>query len=70
MLALLPSYLQNYHHAVNEGAHLTCSTTENKFKPIPAKTKVSENSFFPYCIKEWSTISDKIRNKNQSINLK
>ena len=31
-------------------------------KPIPARTKVSENSFFPYCIKEWSKLNDKIRN--------
>ena len=44
---LLPSYLQTYHNAVSEGAHLTPSTTQNKIKPIPARTKVFENSFFP-----------------------
>ena len=59
---LLPSYLQTYHNAVSEGAYLTCSTTQNKVKPIPARTKVFESSFFPYCIKEWSKLNDKIRN--------
>ena len=59
---LLPSYLQTYHNAVSGGAYLTRSTTQNKIKPIPAKTKVFENSFFPYCIKEWSKLNDKIRN--------
>ena len=49
---LLPSYLQSYHNAFSEGAYLTRSTTQNKMKPIPAKTKVFENSFFPYCIIE------------------
>ena len=58
---LLPSYLQSYHNAVSEGAYLTRSTTQNKMKPIPAKTKVFENSFFPYCIIEWSKLNDKIR---------
>ena len=43
---LLPSYLQTYHNAVSEGAYLTRSTTQNKIKPIPARTKVFENSFF------------------------
>ena len=49
---LLPSYLQTYHNVVSEGAYLTGSTTQNKIKPIPARTKVFENSFFPHCIKE------------------
>ena len=59
---LLPSYLHTYHNAVSEGAYLTRSTTQNKTKPIPARTKILENSFFPYCIKEWSKLNDKIRN--------
>ena len=59
---LLPSYLQTYYNAVSEGAYLTSSTTQNKIKPIPARAKVFENSFFPYCIKEWSKLNDKIRN--------
>ena len=42
--------------------YLTRSTTQNKIKPIPARTKVFENSFFPYCIEEWSKLNDKIRN--------
>ena len=52
MQGLLPSYLQTYHNAVSEGVYLTRSTTQKKFKPIPARTKVIENSVFPYCIKE------------------
>ena len=44
---------------------LAGSTTQNKVKLIPAKTKVSENSLFLYCVKEWSKFTDKIRNKNQ-----
>ena len=58
---LLPSYFQTYHNAVSEGAYLTLSTTQNKIKPIHARIKVIENSFFPYCIKEWSNLNDKIR---------
>ena len=56
---LLTSYLQTYHNAFSEGAYLTRSTTQNKIKPFPARTKVL---FFPYCIKEWSKLNDKIRN--------
>ena len=48
ILGLLRSYVQTYHYAVGEGGYLTHSTTQNKIKPIPARTKVSENSFFPY----------------------
>ena len=48
ILRLLRSYLQTYHNAVSEGAYLTQSTTQNKIKPISARTKASENSFFPY----------------------
>ena len=59
---LLPCYLQTYHNAVSERAYLTRSTTQNKIKPIPARTKVFENSFFLYCINEWSKLHDKIRN--------
>ena len=42
--------------------YLTHSTTQNKIKPIPARSKVFENSFFPYYIKEWSKQNDKIKN--------
>ena len=61
---LLPFYLQTYHNhnAVSEGASITCSTTQNGIKPIPARTKVFENWFFPYSIKDWSKVNDKIRN--------
>ena len=56
----LPSYLQIYHNAVSEEAYLTRSTTQNKINPISARTKVFENSFFPYCIEERSQLSNKI----------
>ena len=46
MQGLLPSYLQTYHNDVSEGAYLTSSTTQNKINSIPARNKVSENSFF------------------------
>ena len=59
---LLSSYLQIYDDAASERAYLTRSITENKIKAIPARTKVFENSFFPYCIKEWSELNEKIRN--------
>ena len=59
---LLPSYLQTYHDAASEGAYLIRSITENKIKAIPARAKVFENSFFPYCIKKWSELNDKVRN--------
>ena len=59
---LLPSYLQTYRKPVSEGAYITRSTTQNKIKQIPARSKIFENSFFPYCIKEWNKLNDKIRN--------
>ena len=62
----LPSYLHTFHNVVSEGAYLTRSITQNKIKPIPAITKVLENSFFLYCIKK-SKLNDKIRN-TESIN--
>ena len=58
----LPSYLQTYHKPVSEGAYITRSTTQNKIKQIPARSEIFENSFFPYCIKEWNELNDKIRN--------
>ena len=66
---LLRSYLQTYYNAVSEGAYLTHLTTQNKIKPIPARTKVFENSLFPYYIKEWSKHNNKIGNI-KPINLK
>ena len=47
-------YRDSYLNAVSGGTYLTRLTTQNKIEPIPVRTKVSENSFFPYCIKEWS----------------
>ena len=38
-LALLRSYLETYYNAVSEGAYLT-HLTQNKIKPIPARTSV------------------------------
>ena len=67
---LLSSYLHTYHNAVSEGAYLTHSTTQDKSKTILARTKIFENSFFPYCIKEWSNSTTKLEMLNQLINLK
>ena len=64
---LLACHLQTYHNAVSDRAYQTRSTTQNKIKPIPSKTKVFENSFFLYCIKEWSKINNKIKDM-KSIN--
>ena len=63
---LLPSYLHTYHNAVSEGACLTRSTTQNKIKPIPPRTKVFANWFFPYYCKERSKHNNKIRNIKSS----
>ena len=67
---LLPSYPQNYHNVVREETYITCSTTQNKIKPIPARTKVLENSFFPNCIKESSKLNNKIKNTESISKLK
>ena len=67
MQGLFPYYLQTDHNTVSEGAYLTRSTTHDEIEPIPAGIKVFENSFFPYCIKGWSKLKDKIRNA-ESIN--
>ena len=45
---LLPSYLYFYHNAISEGAYLIRSTAQNKINPVPARTKIFENLFFPY----------------------
>ena len=37
---LLPSYLQIYHNAVSEEVYLTQLITQEKIKPIPARTKL------------------------------
>ena len=43
--------------------YLTHLTSQNEIKPIPARTKVFRiEVFFPYCIKEWSKLDDRIRN--------
>ena len=55
-------YRDSYHLTFIQGAYLTRLTTQNRIKQIPARAKVFENSFSPYCIKEWSKLSDKIRN--------
>ena len=55
---LLPYYLQTCNNAVRERAYLTRSTAQNEIKPIPARTKVFENSFFTYCVKEWGKLND------------
>ena len=43
---VLPSYLEICHNAVSEGAYLTRSTSQNKIKSIPVRTKMFENLFF------------------------
>ena len=67
---LLPSHPQNYHNVVREETYITCSTTQNKIKPIPARTKALENSFFPNCIKESGKLNNKIKNTESISNLK
>ena len=47
---ILTSYLQTYCNIVGEGACLTSLTTQDKIKPIPARSKVTENLFLLYCI--------------------
>ena len=62
-------YRDSYHPTFILTIMLIRSTTQNEINPISARTKVFENSFFPYCIKEWSKLNNKIRNI-KSINLK
>ena len=58
----LPSDLQTNLNAVSEGEYLVRSTKQNKMKPIAARTKVFQSSFFPYFIEEISKSNDKVRN--------
>ena len=64
---LLQSYLYTYHNVVSEGVYLIRSTTHNKIKPIPARTKVFENSSLKSINKFKVTILNFIRPKENSV---
>ena len=62
---LLPSHPQNYHNVVREETYITCSTTQNKIKPIPARTKALENSFFQIALRKGVNSTTKLKIQNQ-----
>ena len=47
--------------------YLTRSSTQNRRKTFPARTKSFEYSFFQHYVEEWGNLSEEIRNIN-SIN--
>ena len=65
ILGLLPSYLKNYLIPCdNLRTYLTRSSTQNRIKTFPARTKIFEPSFFPHCAEEWGNIIEELRNIN------
>ena len=56
------SYLQSYLINRTEVAFERRSSRQSKFKSFSARTKIFETSFYPYCFKEWSSLSEEIRN--------
>ena len=46
---------------------MTQSSTQKIIKTFPARIKIFESSFFPYCAKAWGYLSEELRNMN-SIN--
>ena len=59
---LLLSYLQQYLNHFNDGEYETRSACQNKMKTLSGRTKAFNSSFYPYSIKEWCALSEKIRN--------
>ena len=59
---LSPLYLRSYLHNNTEVIYQTRSSSSSKIKSFSARTKIFETSFYPYCLKEWSNLSEEIRN--------
>ena len=60
------SYLQKISCFRNVQHYQTRSKSTKTIEQIKARTKAFENSFFPYCIKEWLKLSDEIRSIESS----
>ena len=65
-----PSYLQKILCFRNVQHYQTRSKPTKTKEQIKARTKAFENSFFPYCIKEWLKLTDEIRSIESSKQLK
>ena len=64
-LGLLPSYLKDYLIPCdNLNTYLTRSSTQERIKTFPAKTKTFESSFFLHCAEAWENLSEELRNIN------
>ena len=61
-----PSFLQKILCFRNVQHYQTRSKSTKIIEQIRARTKVFENSFFPYCIKEWLKLGDEIRSIESS----
>ena len=55
------SYLQKILNFRNVQHYQTRSKSTKIIEQIRERTKVFDNSLFPYCIKEWLKLGDKIR---------
>ena len=59
---LSPLYLRSYLHNNTEVIYQTRSSSSSKIKSFSAGTKNFEISFYRYSLKEWSNLSEEIRN--------
>ena len=46
----------------NDSRYNTIAQSKSKLTQFYTRTKSFSNSFFPFCIKEWNKLDDKIRN--------
>ena len=67
---LLPVYLLSYFSYCDEGVYRTRSANQKNLRQFITRTKRSESSFFPYCIKEWNNLSEELRKSNKPFNSK
>ena len=59
---LSPLYLRSYLDNNTEVIYQTRSSSSSKIKSFSARTKNFKTSFYPYCLKEWSNLSEEISN--------
>ena len=67
---LLPVYLKSYISDCGEGVYRTRSPNQKNVRQFSTRTKKSESSFFPYCIKEWNNLSKEFQKIKSTIQFK
>ena len=53
-----------------EGVYQTGSENQNNLRQFSTSIKIFESSFFPYCIKDWNNVSEKLQKIKSAIQFK